>query len=56
MKWFVTFAIVIWLLCGVAGAWMLGAGGDLRWKAIARGPITLVKAYNESSGSYPDGT
>lgn len=55
MKWFVGFAIFVWLLCGLVGAWMLEGRHDLHWKAIARGPITLVKAYNENPINYPDG-
>ena len=56
MKLFAGFAIFVWLLCGLVGAWMLEGRSDLHWKAIARGPITLVKAYNENPINYPDGS
>jgi hypothetical protein len=45
MKAFVVFAVFIWFICGAIGAWMLD---DMHWKTIARGPITMVKAYNEA--------
>jgi hypothetical protein len=53
MKIFVGLAVFIWLLCGLAGTWMLEGSGDLQWKMIARGPITLVKAFNDKPVSYP---
>jgi hypothetical protein len=44
MKFAVSVAIAVWLLCGLAGAWLLGQQRvDIR--TIARGPITLVKAF-----------
>ena len=53
MKIFVGFAVFIWLLCGLIGAWMLEGRNDIHLKAVARGPITLVKAYNEHPITYP---
>ena len=53
MKLFVGFFIFFWLICGFAGAWMLEGGGDLHWKTIARGPISLVKAFDEKPVTYP---
>jgi len=50
MKLFVGFALFVWLLCGVTGAWWLD---DMHWKPIAKGPITLIKAFNDSPVSYP---
>jgi len=37
---------------GVAGAWMKGET-SVHWKTIAKGPITLVKAFNENPPTYP---
>jgi hypothetical protein len=53
MKLFVTIAVFIWLVCGLAGAWMLDDGGGLSWKAVARGPISLVKGFNEAPPAVP---
>jgi hypothetical protein len=52
MKLAVGIFIIIWLLCGLAGAWMMGETG-IHWKTIAKGPITLVKAFKEDPVSYP---
>jgi hypothetical protein len=53
MKWFVGFVLVVWLLCGLAGAWILDGPGHMHFKTIAKGPISLAKAYNENPVSYP---
>jgi hypothetical protein len=50
LKLVFTFFLVFWLICGVAGAWRLG---DMRAKTIARGPIALVRAFNENPVTYP---
>jgi hypothetical protein len=50
MKLFIGFAVFIWLLCGLFGAWMLD---DMHFKTIARGPISLIKGFNENPVSYP---
>ena len=50
MKLFVGFVVFIWLLCGLAGAWWIG---DMHWQPIAKGPITLIKAFNDNPVSYP---
>jgi hypothetical protein len=47
MKWAIVIAVLFWLLCGLAGAWMMGDVSRDNWKAIARGPITLAKAIGE---------
>jgi len=54
MKLFVGVMIFIWLVCGLAGAWMLEGGDDLHWKTIARGPISLIKAFNDDPVTVPD--
>jgi hypothetical protein len=51
MKLFVGLFVFVWLLCGVVGAWWLD---DMHWRPIVRGPITLVKAFNEQPVDYPD--
>jgi hypothetical protein len=53
MKAFVVFTLFIWLLCGFIGAWRLEGLGEMRWKTIARGPISLVRAFNDHPVSYP---
>jgi hypothetical protein len=50
MKLLIGFLVVIWLACGLLGAWRLG---DMRFKTISRGPIALVKAFNDAPVSYP---
>ena len=52
MKLFIFVALIVWGICGFAGAWMLDSS-DIRWKAVARGPITLVKAFRETPVPYP---
>ena len=53
MKLFVAVMIFFWLLCGLIGAWMLEGGDNLHFKSIAKGPLTLVKAFNEKPVTYP---
>ena len=52
MKLAIGILVFIWLLCGVAGAWMKGES-TVHWKTIALGPITLSKAYKDNPPSYP---
>jgi hypothetical protein len=53
MKAFLVFATFIWFLCGFAGAWWLDGLGEMRFKTILRGPISLVRAFNENPVTYP---
>lgn len=53
MKLFVGFAVFLWLICGLAGAWRLDELDADHWQAIAKGPITLVHAINEKPVTYP---
>ena len=53
MKLFFVLAVVVWLICGLTGAWMLDGRDGLHWKAVAWGPVTLAKAFNEKPVSYP---
>lgn len=50
MKWFVGLALFFWIGCGLLGAsWM----HNHDWKVIAKGPISLAKAYNDNPINYP---
>lgn len=50
MKLLIVILLLIWFLCGLAGAWRMD---DMRLKVIARGPLTLVEALNDNPVSYP---
>jgi hypothetical protein len=50
MKLLIGFLVVIWLACGLLGAWRFG---DMRFETILRGPIAMVKAFNDVPVSYP---
>ena len=53
MKLFVGFAVFFWLITGLVGAWWLDELSPKYWKVIAKGPMTLARAYNENPPSYP---
>ena len=53
MKFAVGIVVFFWLLSGLIGAAMLGRLDSDHWQLIARGPITLGKAYKENPPSYP---
>ena len=55
MKIAVGVLLFLWLLCGLIGAWMmLEEDQSLRLKAVAGGPITLIKAVNQTEPvKYP---
>ena len=50
MKLLIAVLIFIWFICGFFGAMRLG---DMRFKTILRGPITMAKAFNDDPVSYP---
>jgi len=52
MKLFIGVALFIWLVCGLAGDWLLEGREDLHWKPIAKGPITLIKAMKQSPPTF----
>jgi hypothetical protein len=54
MKWAIIILVLIWLLCGVVGAWILDDLNARHWKTIALGPITLVHAVNGNPVSIPN--
>lgn len=45
--------VAFWLICGFAGSWRLEGRGNMQWKSIAKGPLTLVRAFNEKPVTYP---
>jgi hypothetical protein len=53
VKYAIVVLVLIWLFCGLAGAWMLDDLDRDHWKTIARGPITLVRAINDNPASIP---
>lgn len=55
MKIAVILLVLVWLLCGLGGAWMLDDLDSQHWKAIARGPLTLMRAVNESGPDIDTG-
>lgn len=53
MKFAFGILVFIWLICGLGGAWRLDELDSKHWKSIAKGPITLAKAFNEDPVTYP---
>lgn len=53
MKFALGILVFLWFLCGLVGAWWMDDLDTLHWKMIARGPITLAKAYNDDPPTYP---
>jgi hypothetical protein len=45
--------VFIWLLCGFVGAWRLDELHPLHWGTVARGPLSLVEAFNDQPVTYP---
>ena len=50
MKLLIGILIFVWFACGLFGAWRLH---DMSFKKIARGPITMAKAFDEEPVTYP---
>jgi hypothetical protein len=50
MKLLIIILATIWLMCGLFGAWWLG---DMHFRRVALGPITLVKAFDDQPVTYP---
>ena len=53
MKFAFAFVVFIWVLCGAIGAVWLGDFDLDHWDVIAKGPISLARAYNQDPPSYP---
>jgi hypothetical protein len=47
MKLAVGTALLLWLACGLIGAWRLDDLDAAHWKKVARGPITLADSLRE---------
>lgn len=47
MRTWVALAIAVWLLCGLAGAWVLGLNRP-GFLIIAKGPVLLVEAMEKN--------
>ena len=56
MKALFMVLLLLWILCGLAGDWMIDGLGDLHYKAIMRGPLTLHDAFTDDPPSYPWGS
>jgi hypothetical protein len=55
LKLIVGIADIFWLVSALVGAWWReDVDEGLKWKAVARGPITLVHAFNEHPVTYKD--
>lgn len=52
MKLWLSVAVFIWLVCGLAGAWRLDELDKEHWKTVAKGPISLARAFNENPVTY----
>jgi len=55
MKLAIGISVLLWLLCGAIGAWMLDDLDADHWKKIARGPITLAAALNDHPVTFQGG-
>ena len=44
--------VFIWMICGLVGAWWLDELDLDHWAVIAKGPITLARAYNDNPPDY----
>ena len=53
MKLFFGIAIFVWIFCGLVGAWIIDGPHEMRFKTIARGPISLIKAINDHPVAVP---
>jgi hypothetical protein len=53
VKLFVIFVLFFWLICGLLGAWWQDGPGNMHFKSIAKGPITMVHAFNNKPVTYP---
>jgi len=50
VKLLAVIGALIWLSCGLFGAWWIG---EMHLKQVAFGPITLAKALNDQPVGYP---
>ena len=52
MKLLFGFALMIWVICGVAGGWML-EGVHLHLRSVAGGPMTLINGMHDAPAYDP---
>jgi hypothetical protein len=52
MKLLVVVAVIFWFICGLGGAWLL-EGSDMHFKTVARGPISLIKGFQDDPVTVP---
>ena len=52
MKLFIGLSLFIWIVCGLAGDWLLEGSDGLSWQGIAKGPITLIKAMQRNPPTF----
>ena len=50
MKLLIVILMIVWLACGVFGAWRLD---EMRPKSILLGAVTMARAFNDAPVSYP---
>lgn len=51
MKFAFAVIVFLWVLSGLIGAWWLDDLDLADWKVIAKGPISLARAYNENQSA-----
>ena len=53
MKALFSVGVFLWIMCGFAGDCMVDGIGDLHWKEIARGPLTLMEGFQDDPVTVP---
>ena len=53
MKLLIAFLVLIWMICGLAGAWRLDKLDTDHWKTILSGPFTLAQSFEDNPVTYP---
>ena len=53
MKLAIGVFLLLWIISGLAGAWML-EGANMRPQTVAAGPLSLIKGYHDASPSHPE--
>jgi hypothetical protein len=52
MKLWLGLMVSLWLICGLIGAWWLDEFEVKYWRVVAKGPISLARAYNENPPDF----
>ena len=50
MKLLIVILLIVWLACGLFGAWRLD---DMRPRPILLGALTMAKAFSDAPVTYP---